>query len=281
MYLQFCFFTIGQWSSRLFTAFLALTLVFLNSRSLCFVLKLWPYLLVSGFGIPMIFSGLLIAFDGDSLVPKTKQNPNFQYGKGQAGISTFFLVLCFLITVGSLIIHQRNRKRFEKYMTLSKEVSTPDSEAGTVSTSTSAANLSQMNGSLQRVNSDVNFSIHTRKIRRQRNSLSSDEEGAPSCQTDGNGSCCNRNGTSVLDIEDLLAKSSNTESGNLCPTNFDCAGSSRENCQTLVQRYQEQSQYELEPLEVEETDVYQTLKHTVLLVLLLCSMFVVSFFLIV
>lgn len=283
MYLQFSFFTIGQWSSRLFTAFLALTLVFLNSRSLCFVLKLWPYLLVSGFGLPIIFAGLLMIFDKQNLMPKTKQSPNFQFGKGQAGISVFFLVLCFIITVGSLIIHQRNRKRIERYMTLSKEIATSDSESGTITGSTSAPNLSQMNGSLPRANSDVNFSIHARKIRRRQNSSTSDDEEIPSCQTDGNGSCCNRGssttGTTVLDIEDLLAKTTRRDSSNLCPTQFDCsAGTSGQNCQSLVQRYREQSQYELEPLEIEETDLYQTLKHTVLLVLLLCSMFVVSQF---
>lgn len=271
MYLQFCFFTVGQWSSRLFTAYLALTLVFLNSRSLCFVLKLWPYFLVSGFGIPVIFAGILLIFDRDNLLPKTKQSPNFQFGKGQAGISAFLLVLCFVITVGSLVIYTRNKKRFERYMSLTKDIS---SDSETVTTSTSTANLSQMNGSLPRVNSDVNFSIHTRKIRR-RHSSSEDEENQ-SCHTDN---CCNRDSsttaTTVVDIEDLLSKSGGDQNG-LCPTSRDCAGTSRDNCQSLVQRYQEQSQYELEPLEVEETDLYQTLKHTVLLVLLLCSMFVVS-----
>lgn len=47
MYLQFYFFTIGCYSSRLWTAFLAITILFLQCRSLCFVLKLWP-VFVSG-----------------------------------------------------------------------------------------------------------------------------------------------------------------------------------------------------------------------------------------
>lgn len=43
MYLQFALFTIGSYSSRLWTAILAISMLFLQCRSLCFVLKLWPW----------------------------------------------------------------------------------------------------------------------------------------------------------------------------------------------------------------------------------------------
>jgi hypothetical protein len=42
MYLQFGLVTLGTYSSRLWTSFLAITLLFLQCRSLCFVLKLFP-----------------------------------------------------------------------------------------------------------------------------------------------------------------------------------------------------------------------------------------------
>lgn len=42
MYVQFSLFTIGNYSSRLWTALLAVSLLFLQCRSSCFVLKLWP-----------------------------------------------------------------------------------------------------------------------------------------------------------------------------------------------------------------------------------------------
>lgn len=51
LYFQFFLFNIGTYSSRLWTALLAITLLFLQCRSLCFVLKLWPYM-VSG-GVPL------------------------------------------------------------------------------------------------------------------------------------------------------------------------------------------------------------------------------------
>ena len=79
MYLQFSFFTIGQYSSRLWAAFLAITLLFLNSRSLCFALKLWPYFLLMGFGLPALITGILFLVDAKHIAPKAKQNPNFQF----------------------------------------------------------------------------------------------------------------------------------------------------------------------------------------------------------
>lgn len=100
----------------------------------------------------------------------------------------------------------------------------------------------------------------------------------------GNGeSCCSTTDTrqtTVVDIEDLLAKRKKDsytppESPAVCSPSYACASTSRQNCQSIIQQYQEQSRSGLEPLEyaVDEDD-QQILKHTVLLIILLCSMFV-------
>jgi hypothetical protein len=282
MYLQFGFFTIGQYSCRLWTAFLAITLLFLNSRSLCFALKLWKFFVCLGFGIPVILTCVLFAFDYHNILPKEKINPSFQFGNAQAAISVFLLVLCFLVTVGCLILHQRYKKRFEKYMTLSKEVASPDNETIT----TAASSSSNINGSMPQMNQEVNFGIN--RVRRRRSVSSDDDDDEVldiGCKSNGgDGGCCSAPSpaiqTRVVDIEDLISKDDNDDiaANGLCSTQFNCASTSRQNCQSLVQRYQEDSQYELEPIEYDDnTDSYQVLKHTVLLVLLLCSMFVVSF----
>jgi len=44
LYLQFFLFNVGTYSTRLWTGLLAISLLFLQCRSLCFVLKLWPYM---------------------------------------------------------------------------------------------------------------------------------------------------------------------------------------------------------------------------------------------
>lgn len=142
-------------------------------------------------------------------------------------------------------------------------------------------------------NANVNFSINTTRRRRTSYSSSDDENALTDQKTNcGEGNelgCCTRTSTAttVVDIEDLLPKRLSTNRNNdddvptngLCSTQFNCASTSREACHSLVQRYQDQSQYELEPIEYDETvDSYQVLKHTVLLILLLCSMFVVSIY---
>jgi hypothetical protein len=50
LYLQFAVYGIGVYSSRLWTAFLAIALLFLQCRSLCFVLKLQPFFILIGWG---------------------------------------------------------------------------------------------------------------------------------------------------------------------------------------------------------------------------------------
>lgn len=283
IYLQFIFITIGQYSSRLWAAFLGITLLFLNSRSLCFALKLWPYFLLIGYGIPVLITTILCFINNKNIIPKEKKNPNFQFGNVQAIISVFLLVMSFIVTVGCLILHQRYKRRYEKYVSLSKEVAQPDGETITTAAS-STSNIER----LARIDSGVNFTINN-QVRRRRSISSDDDEvmngdviGNGGCSGNGNtkGDCCaaakNQTSNRIVDIEDLLPSTSASSTGNgLCSTQFGCPTTSREVCQSLVQRYQENSHYTLEPIEFDDnTDSYQVMQHTVLLILLLSSMFV-------
>ncbi|XP_059615439.1 integral membrane protein GPR155 [Phlebotomus argentipes] len=257
MYLQFSLFTIGTYSSRLWCACLAITLLFLQCRSLCFVLKLWPWFVGIAWGIPTLIVSFLLIFDSSHITLTERKNPSFQYGNAQAAIAVFLLVMCFIVTVGCLVLHQRYKKRFEKYLTLSKEISTPDQQNdGDLSTS-STSNLIQSETDLT-ASQDVE----------QDNEVS----GSNCHSSDG---CCSQSTTTVLDIEDLVTRRLSEQQNGLCSAQFNCAGTSRQSCQTLIQRYQEETRRGLEPLEFDENvDDHQTLKHTVLLILLLCSMFV-------
>lgn len=211
MYVQFSFFTIGQYSSRLWAAFLAITLLFLNSRSLCFALKLWPVFVTLGFGVPALITLILCLVDSKNIVPKAKQNPNFQFGNVQAIISVFLLVMCFIVTVGCLMLLQRYKKRYERYVTLSKEVASPDEETITTAAS-STTNIER----LSHVDSSINFAVNN-TVRRRRSVSSDDDE--IMIKANGNGGCSggavadieccsaaqNKSPTRVIDIEDLLS----------------------------------------------------------------------------
>ncbi|XP_068142293.1 lysosomal cholesterol signaling protein [Drosophila tropicalis] len=321
LYLQFFLFNIGTYSSRLWTGILAITLLFLQCRSLCFVLKLWPYMLTFAWGAPALISGLLVAFDSN-VMSGEKHNPSFQYGNAQAAISVFMLVMCFIVTVGCLVLHQRYKKRYEKYLTYSRELSNPESEPSEIHSTISTTNLL----------SNVDHSTLRQSVRTASYSSSSDDDemiptaaGVPANRVSngncpptspgpqasggcgsGNGNCCSGGGsrvstptttsTVVVDIEDLLNRNRqrnnltsdrdldkiepapNTEElrRHMCSSSFNCGPStSRQNCQTIIERYEDQTRRGLEPLErTSDPDEHQTLKHTVLLIILLCSMFV-------
>uniref|UniRef100_A0A182Q152 DEP domain-containing protein n=1 Tax=Anopheles farauti TaxID=69004 RepID=A0A182Q152_9DIPT len=299
MYLQFYFFTIGCYSSRLWTAFLAITILFLQCRSLCFVLKLWPVFIAAAWGLPTLMVSTLQFLDSTNIVPTEKRNPSFQYGNAQAAIAVFLLVMCFIVTVGCLILHQRFKKRHERYMTLSREVSSPDTDASPV-TSSSVVNLLTGGG---------NSTVHQR---RRHSVTSSDDEILPTGTTTGvstggcgsgmgngtgNGGCGDANGCcsspsntirTVVDIEDLAIGASinndvhgggpdspTMQPNGMCSAQFNCPAASKQQCQSLIDRYREQANDGLEPLEYDKTgDQQQILRHMVLLILLLCSMFV-------
>ncbi|KAH8307356.1 hypothetical protein KR044_010665 [Drosophila immigrans] len=304
LYLQFFLFNIGTYSSRLWTALLAITLLFLQCRSLCFVLKLWPYMLVFAWGVPAVISGLLIAFDSKSM-PSEKQNPSFQYGNAQAAIAVFMLVMCFIVTVGCLVLHQRYKKRYEKYLTFTRELSNPDAAASDLHSTVSTANLLA-----NADRSSMRQSVRTTSY----SSSSDDDEMIPTANTvtvnrssgsaggcgSGSGNCCSGStvttpttaSTVVMDIEDLLNRSRQrnvmnskdldkidvapTTEAHMCSSSYNCGPStSRQGCQNIIERYEEQTRSGLEPLEhTSDCDEHQTLKHTILLIILLCSMFV-------
>ncbi|XP_059219618.1 integral membrane protein GPR155 [Stomoxys calcitrans] len=316
--IQFFLFNIGTYSSRLWTGILAITLLFLQCRSLCFVLKLWPYMIVFAWGVPTLISGLLVAFDSN-VMSGEKHNPSFQYGNAQAAISVFLLVMCFIVTVGCLVMHQRYKKRYEKYLTYARELSNPESENSDLQSTISTANLLSSSGN-----------VHQRR-RYASYSSSDDDEMLPNtvgvgsgnaagsgCNSStaanagvsneggcGNGNCCSSSTTTspattvVVDIEDLLNKRNLEQNkkdskdsditaadeqldehnhdvrAGLCSPSFNCGASTSRNCQSIIERYEDQTRRDLEPLEqANDGDEHQTLKHIVLLIILLCSMFV-------
>lgn len=169
------------------------------------------------------------------------------------------LVLCFIVTVGCLILHQRYEKRYARYLTLTREVATTFDETDNHTPQTSRDTT---------VVVQTNASSKTTRC----SNLPTIKEG-----------CCEE--SPPVDIEDILTDSTNLNStegfvatGNgMCPSRFNCPSGSRGECQGIIQQYREQIDDDLELIEEEpESHDPQILRHIVLLILLLCSMFVVS-----
>ncbi|KAF5286565.1 hypothetical protein FQA39_LY16248 [Lamprigera yunnana] len=247
-YFQFALFTTGVYSARIWTSFLAIILLLLQCRSLCYILKLQPVFFIMGWGLPIALSILFLLLDKENSVAYDKRNPNFIYGASQAVVAVSLLISCFIVTVGCLILHQRYNRRHLRYLDLADDVSSsfqpssddqPEEQSALCRNKNKTCNLPTIN------------------------------EG-----------CCEENSENrVVDIEDLLnnpaGTSINSSSSNLCPSQYGCNGPQREHCRDLVERYRQQSTDDIELIE-EEPDTHdpQIFKHIVLLLLLLCSMFV-------
>ncbi|RUS82235.1 hypothetical protein EGW08_010011 [Elysia chlorotica] len=99
---------IGVLSSRFWTANIALVLCALHVRSLCAVLRFQVWLFFIGFGIPMIMTGFLFIMGKREV--EHEINPSFHYGKSQAIFSLTALLICFGVTVTSLVWWQRENR---------------------------------------------------------------------------------------------------------------------------------------------------------------------------
>ncbi|XP_042861951.1 integral membrane protein GPR155-like [Penaeus japonicus] len=137
LYLQFVLFSWGVFSSRLWTAILAITLFLLRWRSLCFVLRLRPFLAIIGWGLPGILVTVLILMVQQETDVADKHDPNFQYGSAQAVVALLLLWFSLFTTMVCLILHQRHEKRYAQYESL-LNLDDPDDPRGSRSARSSA-----------------------------------------------------------------------------------------------------------------------------------------------
>ena len=70
---QFSVFAFGVYSSRLHTAILAITLVLVQMKPICFVHRIKKYFVIAGFGLPAILV-LVSCFYKSRFEPQTQQS---------------------------------------------------------------------------------------------------------------------------------------------------------------------------------------------------------------
>lgn len=148
------------------------------------------------------------------------------------------------------MLHQRYKRRVENYLSLTKELSTES-----VDTKDTVINDAERNTFIRTESDDLETTRN-----RMRQAMQSQ-------------STCTSSVTTP-DIEDLckpLENDKTLRSNEMCSSSFACSGPSRVQCQELVNDYNQRQQLEF----MEFYNSIQSLRHTVLLILLVCSMFVV------
>ncbi|KAH9494965.1 hypothetical protein Btru_020700 [Bulinus truncatus] len=99
---------IGVFSTRCWTAAIAIAICMLHVRSLCYILRkqIWFYFI--GYGIPVFATGVLFLTGSHDL--EGEIDPAFHYGTLQACFSLVILLFSLLATIISLIWWQRQEK---------------------------------------------------------------------------------------------------------------------------------------------------------------------------
>lgn len=157
------------------------------------------------------------------------------------------------VTIGCLILHERYKRRVENYLSLTKELSNESIET----------RETVINGIQAERPTSPNQRESEMARNRSKSSLPSQESQCSSS-------------TAVPDIEDLFASNDCNDHGkrsnDMCSSSFSCSGQSRQQCQEIVRDYRQQQQAAF----LEFYNDIQSVRHTAFLILLICSMFVVS-----
>ncbi|KAK7068809.1 hypothetical protein SK128_020429, partial [Halocaridina rubra] len=257
LYLQFVMFSWGVFSSRLWTALLAITLFLLRWRSLCFVLRLRPFLAIVGWGIPGLLVTILILMVQQETDVANKHDPNFQYGSAQAIVALLLLWFSLFTTMVCLILHQRYERRYAQYESL-LNIDDPDdprsrTPRSSPRTSRTVAPKISSNGVL------VNYT----------SSLNDDSA------SEGRDVEANHDDGISSDSDSLFSPHDELNMG----SRYRCEGRQKDNCNEVLQRYASSSQL-TEPQEItivrDRDDEFQMMRHIVLL-LFLCGSMIVGF----
>ncbi|XP_043209470.1 integral membrane protein GPR155-like [Amphibalanus amphitrite] len=237
-YLHFLPLVVGVLSSRVWTALLALALLLLRTRSLCFVLRCRLPFMAIGWAFPLCLTIVLLAtneghhmYEGD---------PNFQLGQFQSITAIVILSVSLTVTLSCLVLHLRYSHVYRQY--------TPHLIAnGRGSPDMSVGGRSPEPGS--------------------RSAVTSDAESVSEGQADI---------TTVNDIEDLVPSSNGGPLDNqtTCTRQRPCNPGQQQACRQLVRDYFDQEQSELSGAFCEAEDQLQTTKHVIMLLLLSLSMIV-------
>ncbi|XP_077290669.1 integral membrane protein GPR155 homolog anchor [Arctopsyche grandis] len=249
----------GIISCRLWTAMLAVVIVYLQSRGPCFILNLFPWICAVAWGIPALIVSMLIAIKGRT---GSSMDDDNTINKIAVGI----LTICLCVSITSLVLYVRYRKRNARYLSLSADVADhveenlPGNE--TTSLIENQATVSQTAPVTGSINNGCYGAI----------------TGSPTKNCCGGNNECgganqNNPGTSRgVDIEDLVLPG---KRNCLCPEDGEehCNPTSNETCPYIEAVERAAGALGLSPPEQSSGRGGQLLRHTVLLITYTVSMF--------
>ena len=225
--IQYLLSVFSVFSLRIWTAVLAITIASLQYRGLCFVLRTSRILFVTALVTTACLFSLVIIFPN---YPVAEFDPNFEFGRLQAKISTGLILITLIITIISIVIHHRNspyarQRTSSRYSQLSSDES--DEIVNNNNNFLNTEILVEDLTSEDELFSNDQLSNDPKPNSNQPSTSSNSPEQATTAAASA---------VQVLDVEDLI----NADSFHLhCDTRFNCGTKRKRVCRKVVNDYKE------------------------------------------
>ncbi|XP_073989122.1 integral membrane protein GPR155 homolog anchor isoform X2 [Rhodnius prolixus] len=119
-YVEFYFVKLGDLSSRIWTACLAICLALMESRNYATVFHLLPIFFGVAWCLPIVLITVMM-LSVNFVNPHIHPGERFVYGTVEAGITIFILLVSLIVSVVYLVLQQRYKRRYARYLVYSRE----------------------------------------------------------------------------------------------------------------------------------------------------------------
>ncbi|XP_014253111.1 integral membrane protein GPR155 [Cimex lectularius] len=119
-YIQFFFVNMGDFSSRIWTACLAICLALIESRNFATVYHLFSIFCIVAWCMPLLFIAAIL-LTGQVHQSSLNSKYSLTFGNVEAGINIFILLACLIVSVIYMVLQQRYKKRYARYLVYSRE----------------------------------------------------------------------------------------------------------------------------------------------------------------
>lgn len=119
---EFFMLRVGEFGEKIWTACLAITLALIEAKNFASLVQLQYIFFTAASGLP-IFATTLIMLLGKNWEPKMDLPEAFPYGTIEATLTVFILLVSLIVSMVYMILQQRYKRRFARYLVYSREAS--------------------------------------------------------------------------------------------------------------------------------------------------------------
>ncbi|CAH1408234.1 unnamed protein product [Nezara viridula] len=119
---EFFMLRIGDYGAKIWTACLAITLALIEAKNFASLVQLQYIFFITAFGLPIIVTTSIMLF-GKNWKPDMDLPEAFPYGTIEATLTVFILLVSLIVSMVYMILQQRYKRRYARYLVYSREAS--------------------------------------------------------------------------------------------------------------------------------------------------------------